>query len=102
MQRRDPCWKAFRTRSTFEYYDFIPQSDSSLRGCNTQMQNCRRVQHEANCDHRLIQCEICECMVKFNALAAHMDTCPKQLVPCPNNGCDEIVTNDQISAYRSV
>ena len=71
--------------------------------CNIQCKIETLTYHVQNeCINRLIQCKLCNRMIRFIDLKVHnIKLCPKRMVACPNayHGCREIITQDSIDIH---
>ena len=64
---------------------------------------CDLDQHLMNeCPNRQYQCRHCEAIGRHcDITTTHLDTCPKVKIPCPNSGCNALVTRCDFSDHRS-
>jgi phage FluMu protein Com len=52
---------------------------------------------EIECDHRLVECELCETRVKKIEIEAHLATdCPKQMIQCENCHSQHSVLREKV------
>ncbi len=77
-------------------------------GCDYNFLRYNLTTHVENCLHRLIPCEFCNVRKKVDVLDAHVLTCPKRPVPCPNS-CKNCSTGEiqyfrpsEITQHRTV
>lgn len=76
-------------------------------GCDNIFQRSSLPEHIKTCLHRLIPCGWCNIRKKFDSFDAHLLTCHKRPLPCPNdcldvNGAVLCFDSSEIGPHRSI